>query len=198
MSGHLQLLRDDLATQQDEAGVDRVRLLLAQVDRVAGIVRAALQQGTWPRPYLQAIELGEIESRMLRFLEPAFSDAGVTAHLVPSAPVFASSDPALVEQILLNLLKNAIEALAPGNGVGVESGHEGVLAFIDIFDDGPGLDPEAEAYLFRPFSTTKTRGTGLGLSVSRQLARMLGGDLVRVPSRRGVRWRLTLPALDRT
>src|SRR3954451_15469075 len=198
MSGHLQLLRDDLASQNDEAGVDRVRLLLAQVDRVAGIVRAALQQGTWPRPYLQAIELGEIESRMLRFLEPAFSDAGVTAHLVPSAPVFASSDPALVEQILLNLLKNAIEALAPGNGVGVESGHEGVLAFIDIFDDGPGLDPEAEAYLFRPFSTTKTRGTGLGLSVSRQLARMLGGDLVRVPSRRGVRWRLTLPALDRT
>jgi two-component system, NtrC family, sensor kinase len=197
MSGHLQLLRDDLASQQDEAGVDRVRLLLAQVDRVAGIVRAALQQGTWPRPYLQAIELGEIESRMLRFLEPAFSDAGVTAHLVPSPPVFVNSDPALVEQILLNLLKNAIEALAPGNGVGVESGHEGVLAFIDIFDDGPGLDPEAEAYLFRPFSTTKTRGTGLGLSVSRQLARMLGGDLVRVPSRRGVRWRLTLPALER-
>jgi signal transduction histidine kinase len=197
MSGHLQLLRDDLASQQDEAGVDRVRLLLAQVDRVAGIVRAALQQGTWPRPYLQSIELGEIESRMLRFLEPAFSDAGVTAHLVPSVPVFVNSDPALVEQILLNLLKNAIEALAPGNGVGVESGQEGGLAFIDIFDDGPGLDPEAEAYLFRPFSTTKTRGTGLGLSVSRQLARMLGGDLVRMPSRRGVRWRLTLPVLER-
>jgi signal transduction histidine kinase len=197
MSGHLQLLRDDLASQNDEAGVDRVRLLLAQVDRVAGIVRAALQQGSWPRPYLQSMELGEIASRMLRFLEPAFSDAGVTAHLVPSAPVFASSDPALVEQILLNLLKNAIEALGPGNGVGVESGQEVALAFIDIFDDGPGLDPEAEAYLFRPFSTTKARGAGLGLSVSRQLARMLGGDLVRVPSRRGVRWRLTLPALER-
>jgi two-component system NtrC family sensor kinase len=196
MSGHLQLLRDDLASQQDEAGVDRVRLLLAQVDRVAAIVRAALQQGTWPRPYLQGIELGEVGARMLRFLEPAFSDAGVTAHLVPSPPVFANSDPALVEQILLNLLKNAIEALAPGNGVGVENGREGAFAFIDIFDDGPGLDPDAEAYLFRPFSTTKSRGNGLGLSVSRQLARMLGGDLIRVPTERGVRWRLTLPALE--
>jgi len=197
MSGHLQLLRDDLESQQDGAGVDRVRLLLAQVDRVAGIVRAALQRGTWPRPYLQGIDVVEIASRMLRFLEPAFSDAGVTAHLVPSPRVFANSDPALVEQILLNLLKNAIEALSPGNGVGVESGQEGPFAFIDIFDDGPGLDPEAEAYLFRPFSTTKTRGTGLGLSVSRQLARMLGGDLIRVPTQRGVRWRLTLPALER-
>jgi signal transduction histidine kinase len=193
MSGHLQLLRDDLAAQQDEAALDRVRLLLAQVDRVAGIVRAALQRGTWPRPYLQTIELGEVVSRMLRFLEPAFDDTAVTARLLPSAPVFASGDPALVEQILLNLLKNAIEALAPGNSVGVTCGREDAAAFIDIFDDGPGLDPEAEAHLFRPFSSTKVHGNGLGLAVSRQLARMLGGDLVRLPSPRGVRWRLTLP-----
>jgi two-component system, NtrC family, sensor kinase len=197
MSGHLQLLRDDLGAQQDEAPLDRVRLLLAQVDRVAAIVRAALQRGTWPRPYLQSTELGEIASRMLRFLEPAFSDAGVSARLLPSPPVFASCDPALVEQILLNLLKNAIEALSPGNVVSVASGRENALAFIDVFDDGPGLDPEAEAHLFRPFSSTKVHGNGLGLSVSRQLARMLGGDLVRLPSPRGVRWRLTLPESER-
>jgi signal transduction histidine kinase len=130
---------------------------------------------------------------MLRFLEPAFSDAGVNAHLVPSPPVFANCDPALVEQILLNLLKNAIEALSPGNSVSVMSGREPSVAVIEVFDDGPGLDPEAEAHLFSPFS----HGHGLGLSVSRQLARTLGGDLVRVPSHRGVRWRLTLPVSER-
>ena len=70
MSGHLQLLRDDLDGQQDEAAVDRVRLLLAQVDRVAGIVRAALQRGTWPKPYVQSIDLTEIVGRMLRFSSP--------------------------------------------------------------------------------------------------------------------------------
>jgi two-component system, NtrC family, sensor kinase len=197
LSGHLQLLRDDLAAQHDEPAVDRVRLLLAQVDRMAGIVRAALQRGTWPRPYLQSIELGEIVSRMLRFLEPAFSDAGVSARLAPSAPVFATADPALVEQILLNLLKNAIEALAPGNSVRVVSGREDTAAFIDIVDDGPGIAPDAEAHLFSAFASTKVHGTGLGLSVSRQLARMLGGDLVRMPSPRGVRWRLTLPVSER-
>ena len=198
MSGHLQLLRDDLAGQEDEAAVDRVHLLLAQVDRVAGIVRAALQRGTWPRPYVQSIDLTEVVGRMLRFLEPAFTDAGVTARLLPSSRVFASCDPALVEQILLNLLKNAIEALSPGNSVGITTSGEGAEALIDIFDDGPGLDPEAEAHLFRPFSTTKgPQGTGLGLAVSRRLAQTLGGDLVRVPSQRGVRWRLTLPAAER-
>jgi len=63
-----------------------------------------------------------------------------------------------------------------------------------VHDDGPGLDAEAESTLFRPFSTTKgPAGTGLGLAVSLRLARTLGGDLVHVPSERGVRWRLSLP-----
>ena len=101
----------------------------------------------------------------------------------------------MVEQILLNLLKNAIEAL-PGGGT-VDDRHRALaitMAYIDVQDDGPGLDAEAEPNLFRPFSTTKgPLGTGLGLAVSRRLARMLGGDLVHVPSARGVRWRLTLP-----
>ncbi|MEO8090052.1 MAG: HAMP domain-containing sensor histidine kinase [Gemmatimonadales bacterium] len=198
MSGHLQLLRDDLSGQEDEAAADRVRLLLAQVDRVAGIVRAALQRGTWPRPYVQSIDLTEVVERMQRFLEPAFTDAGVTANVLPSVPVWAVCDPALVEQILLNLLKNAIEALSPGNTVTISTSAEGAEASIEIVDDGPGLDPEAEAHLFRPFSTTKgAQGTGLGLAVSRRLAQTLGGDLVWVPTDRGVRWRLTLPAPER-
>jgi len=194
VSGHLQLLRDDLASQPNQVAVERIHLLLAQVDRVAAIVRAALQRGTWPKPYVQSIDLIEIVTRMLRFLEPAFGDAGVTARLLPSGSAPAVCDPAMVEQILLNLLKNAIEALSPGNSVGVVTGTEGGMAYIDIFDDGPGLDPVSEAQLFRPFSTTKgSHGTGLGLSVSRRMARMLGGDLIRLPTPRGVRWRLTLP-----
>jgi signal transduction histidine kinase len=199
VSGHLQLLRDDLTAQPDKAAVERIHLLLAQVDRVAAIVRAALQRGTWPKPYVQSVDLTEIVTRMLRFLEPAFGDAGVSARLLPSGSVPAVCDPAMVEQILLNLLKNAIEALSPGNSVGVVTGTENGTSYIDIFDDGPGLDPVAEAQLFRPFSTTKgSHGTGLGLSVSRRLARTLGGDLVRMPSVRGVRWRLTLPQNETT
>jgi signal transduction histidine kinase len=197
LSGHLQLLRDDLALQQDDAGVNRVRLLLAQVDRMAGIVRAALERGTWPRPTLQRVDLTEIASRMLLFLEPAFSDAGVTARLQSSRAVIAACDPAMVEQILLNLLKNAIEALGPGNQVQVTTAAQQGQAVIEISDDGPGLDREAESRLFQPFSTTKgTHGTGLGLAVSRRLARTLCGDLVHVPSPQGVRWRLGLPAAE--
>jgi signal transduction histidine kinase len=196
VSGHLQLLRDDFEAQQDAKGVDRVRLLLAQVDRVAGIVRAGLNRGAWPTPLVLQQDLNEIALRMTRFLEPSFADAGVRATLEVDggSPVVATCDPAMVEQILLNLLKNAVEAQPEGGTVTIATGRADHGAFIDVRDDGPGLDDEAESNLFRPFTTTKgPAGTGLGLAVSRRLARMLGGDLVHVPSPRGVRWRLTLP-----
>jgi signal transduction histidine kinase len=201
VSGHLQLLRDDLEAQQDHQGVERVRLLLAQVDRVAGIVRAGLNRGAWPKPFAREVDVNEIVTRMTLFLEPSLSDAGVLARLELAgngdrspAPVLAACDPAMVEQILLNLLKNALEALAPGDSVTIATGRGDREAFIEVHDDGPGLDAEAESTLFRPFSTTKgPAGTGLGLAVSLRLARTLGGDLVHVPSERGVRWRLSLP-----
>ncbi len=196
VSGHLQLLRDDFEHQQDGRGVERARLLLAQVDRVAGIVRAGLNRGAWPQPLLRRQDLNEIALRMARFLEPSFNDAGVRAELALDGgrPVLAACDPAMVEQILLNLLKNSVEALHDGGTVTIATGLADRHAFIDVQDDGPGLDAEAESNLFRPFATTKgPLGSGLGLAVSRRLARMLGGDLLHVPSARGVRWRLTLP-----
>jgi signal transduction histidine kinase len=108
--------------------------------------------------------------------------------------VLAICDPGLVEQIMLNLLKNAVEALGPGGTVTTRLGQSNGTAFVEIADDGPGLAVEAQAHLFNPFSTTKgSGGAGLGLAVSRRLARSLGGDLVHVPTDRGTCWRLTLP-----
>jgi two-component system, NtrC family, sensor kinase len=199
VSGHLQLLRDDLQSTRQPAAVDRVRLLLTQVDRVAGIVRAGLDRGHWPQPYVRSSDLREIAERMLRFLEPSFADAGVRAELTAprGAPARAVCDPAQVEQILLNLLKNAIEALGPGGRVTVTTGTAGGQAFVEIADDGPGLDPDARANLFRPFTTTKgAGGSGLGLAVSRRLARGLGGELENLPTEAGTRWRLSLPSAE--
>ena len=204
VSGHLQLLRDDLEAERDERGVERVRLLLAQVERVAGIVRAGLDRGSWPKPAVRTVDLNDVAARMTRFLEPSFGDAGVMVRLEsPSnghrGPVLATCDPSMVEQILLNLLKNSIEALASGDSVTIRTGRGDGESFIDVCDDGPGLNADAESNLFRPFSTTKgPAGTGLGLAVSLRLARTLGGNLVHLPSPRGVRWRLTLPPADAT
>lgn len=204
MRGHIQLLRDDLANGGHAASVERINSLLSQLDRVTDIVRAGLERGVWPQPMLRAANLTDIVTRLLRFLEPSLDQAGVQAELDRhgaggGSPVLASCDPALVEQILLNLIKNAIEALPPGGRIRLATGRENATAFVVVADNGPGLSPEMRAYLFNPFATTKgAAGTGLGLAISRRLARTLGGELVYVPTHRGTEWRLTLPTANTT
>jgi two-component system NtrC family sensor kinase len=201
MRGHIQLLRDDLAKSGQSGSVERINSLLAQLDRVTDIVRAGMERGAWPQPALRAADLTDVVTRMLRFLEPSLDQAGVRARLAEngggSERAVANCDPDLVEQILLNLLKNAIEALPPGGNIRLATGTQNGNAFVVVADDGPGLSPEIRAYLFNPFTTTKgSAGTGLGLAVSRRLARSLGGELVYVPTASGTEWRLTLPAVS--
>jgi signal transduction histidine kinase len=199
--GHLQLLREDLRRMGDAQGAERVALVLAQVDRVAKIVSGGLSRGGWPEPRLVPTDLRLLSAGMLRFLEPSLSAARVSATVDPEprdGPVIAQTDPDLTDQILLNLLKNAIEALEPGGKITLTAGKGAGQAFLDISDDGPGLPPDTRNQLFQPFVTSKgPAGTGLGLAVSRRLARALGGELAYVPSDKGTRWRLTLPTPER-
>jgi signal transduction histidine kinase len=174
-----------------------VELLLGQVERVAGIVRAWLARGAWPRPTVHAVDLHQVASRMLEFMEPSLLVSGVSAAIAngSSARVVAHGDPDLIEQILLNLIKNAIEAMPRGGSLrlGLERGDTTVA--LTVTDTGPGISDEVRQQLFHPFATSKgPLGSGLGLTVSRRLARSLGGDLVLEATSSGTRWRLTLPA----
>jgi signal transduction histidine kinase len=196
MNGHLQLMKEDLRLAGDREGQERVGLLLAQLDRVAKIVRGRLERGGWPAPARDAVDLEVLAQRMLRFLQPSLDAAGVKPVLVQRSNgtrVVARGDGDLVEQILLNLLKNAIEALPPGGQITVTTGAVEEGAFVRIADNGPGLSAETRSQLFQPFVTSKAQGTGLGLAVSRRLARTLGGELSLVPAERGTCWQLTLP-----
>lgn len=198
--GHLQLLRSDIEATAGPA-VSRVDLLLDQVDRLTGIVRSGLERYSWPAPTPETVDLRHLADRVVHFLEPSFRGAGVRVTVVPSAgwsnPVHARCDPAMVEQILLNLLKNAIEAVRPAGNVTVSVGTDEGKAELLVADDGPGLSSEMRTRLFRPFTTTKGAwGTGLGLTVSRRLARAQKGDLELVPTETGVTWRLSLPLVE--
>jgi signal transduction histidine kinase len=170
---------------------------------LTGIVRSGLERYAWPAPAPEPVDLRQLADRVVHFLEPSFHGGGVRVSVVPSAgwsnPVRGRCDPAMVEQILLNLLKNAIEAVRPAGSVIVSVGVRDGKAELLISDDGPGLSSEMRTRLFSPFTTTKGAwGTGLGLTVSRRLARGQHGDLELVPTETGVTWRLTLPLVEPT
>ncbi len=197
LNGHFQLLREDLRAHGVSDAAHRVDLVLGQVERVSGIVRAWLARGAWPHPTARPVDLRKVADRMLEFLEPSLAVGGVTAMVEnrEAPPVRARCDPELVEQILLNLMKNAIEAMPRGGQVTLDAGGDARTSWLTITDTGPGMSAEVKQQLFNPFATTKgPLGTGLGLTVSRRLARALGGDLVHEPTATGTRWRLTLPA----
>lgn len=109
-----------------------------------------------------------------------------------------------IHQVLLNLLVNAQQAMKDMEGerkvcIETRPSEDGTQALIDITDNGPGIPKDIAAQVFDPFFTTKagSGGTGLGLSISRDAVGSLGGTLVLVPSRRGARFRITLPGVPR-
>ncbi len=113
-----------------------------------------------------------------------------------SAPcIFA--DPVQIEQVLLNLLRNALEAMreAPGRNhrLTLRTTAVGPDVAVSVADTGPGIPPERLAKLFEPFFTTKTSGLGLGLSISRSIVENHGGRMTVASSAAGTSFTFTLP-----
>lgn len=114
-------------------------------------------------------------------LRPAFRAHGVELELaVPEHLPPIQGDPSALNQVLLNLLKNAAEAMEKEGGhIRIEADTRQEHVEIRICDDGPGIPPEIQGRLFEPFFTTKDagKGTGLGLSISRRIVDEHGGSL---------------------
>ena len=125
------------------------------------------------------------------------AERGIAWESVVEPPdLMLRADPELVEQAVLNLLKNALEAVAgrPDGRVRLICGRENALASISVVDNGPGLSPAQAEAVFTPFFTTKPGGSGIGLSLARQIALAHGGRLEHVPAAHGgAAFRLLLP-----
>jgi two-component system sensor histidine kinase GlrK len=140
----------------------------------------------------------------VRALEDEGAARGATVRLALAGrtPSVAGHRDALV-QVLVNLVKNGIEAATAPGGARPDS-PEVVLAVaagdgsvrFDVTDNGPGLAPEDAARVFEPFYSTKTAqgGTGLGLSMARDIIRAHGGTLTASSGSPGARFTVTLPA----
>lgn len=166
--------------------IDPARLLelidkvLHNTRRVIGIIeriRELIRPG--PRRS-ERIDLRRVVTEVADLVVAEARQHGTTVHLaLPDTEVLVLGDPVQVSQILLNLLRNAIEATAgrAEREVGVQLRGADGRAQLTVRDTGPGLDPEALERAGQPFFTSKPRGLGLGLSISRAIAAQHGGQL---------------------
>jgi signal transduction histidine kinase len=199
MSVNLQLLAEDFAQPQspvEQRTLRRARLLLGEVKRLDGLVADFLKlvRGYEIKPEVVDLEL--LVAEALRFADPEHARLAIRPRFSPDPGArFVLADPALLRTAILNLLVNARQAMAEAGGellveiVGRENHVE-----VRITDTGPGIPPELQEKIFRPWYSTKEGGTGLGLPTARRIVEELGGEL-RLQSEvgRGTRFTLTVP-----
>lgn len=196
----------DLQSQPGYSAEDREALttIVQQAQRCRAIVQDLLTSARDKRDDRVPTAAAEIIRRVYSALEHQ-ADAKrvrVAVRVGQDLPML-NIDPPAIEQVLTNLIVNAIQAVAEGGAVTVRVQLESERLALIIEDDGPGMSPDALRQLFEPFFTTKDpgEGTGLGLSVSHAIVESHGGSLRAEnrtgPGERGARFTVLLPYLDR-
>ncbi len=191
-SVHLLLLRADNVDEVRRTGEE----LEAMAQRGAALTRQLLlfsrREITKPEPF----DLGELiegESRMLRRL--LRDDVQLHLELAPP-PLMLDADRGQIEQVLMNLVVNAADAMPDGGEIFVRTGGDEAMAWLEVQDNGTGMPEGIRERVFEPFFTTKEpgKGTGLGLSVVHGIVTRHGGtiDVDSVPGR-GSTFRVWLP-----
>lgn len=168
----LERLRSALALCRRQVG--RLSLL---TDRLLDVAR--LTAGTFILD-LAALDLGELVTQVVSSLQEPLAAAGCTPSVHVAAPVIGTWDRLRLEQVLTNLLTNAMK-YAAGTPLVLSVEPQGVQAVVVVHDHGPGIPLEARPHVFDRFrrasDTHQHHSLGLGLYVSRQIARAHGGDL---------------------
>ncbi len=202
------LLRRDAAarlTAQDLAQLDHVQQagwhLVRLIDDVLDLSRIeAGQFGVNAR----GLELAPVLDEALQMSQPLAAKAGVALHADyhDEAPIWALADPTRLRQVVLNVVSNAIKFNRPQGSVRVRAMRRGDGAAIEVTDTGLGMSEQQLAHLFEPFNRLGRErhgieGTGIGLSLTRQLMQLMNGDVdVSSEEGRGTHVTLTLPGAD--
>lgn len=133
------------------------------------------------QPMVRSAEANQLAQEAIRTVEPTAQGRGVKIEISCAEPrIPCRTDPQRVRQILVNLLSNAVRHSPEGETVTIEIRATDSRLEYRVIDRGEGLSPEEQAQIFEAFGAgnrPESRGTGLGLALSRQLARLLGGDL---------------------
>ena len=173
--------------------------ILRQARRAAKLLRGLLRFVRATEREVTRVNLNDVVRGALDLVSYRFGVDEITVggRLDADLPA-VEGDAIKLEQVVVNLLANAIDALRrvkPPRQLNVDTWATDASVFVAVADNGEGVAPEIAPRLFRPFATTKGhRGTGLGLYISRQIAREAGGDLALVsPPGGGARFSLSLP-----
>jgi PAS domain S-box-containing protein len=195
------LRRLDGATSKPDELRAAITAIVNDSTRASGVIsriRGLLMKGSPDRTELHINRIIQDVTSLMRkeFTRNRVSLRADLASDLPQVP----GDPVLLQQVLINLIMNAIEGTISSTGVRREivirsaKNRDGVL--VQVQDSGSGIEPELADRIFEPFFTTKPKGIGMGLSISRSIIESHGGHVGIIPSSTGALFEFTLPSDD--
>lgn len=206
--GALEIIEE--RSQPDSPEAEFSRLAMLEVQRLDNLVGEFLRYARPHGPNLHPTSLHDVVQRVNALLRVEAERGGVTLTVPPSDKVpDLSLDAFQIEQVLLNVTLNAIQASPPGSSVRIRLRVEQQDAIIEVADEGPGIPSAVQARLFTPFFTTKEKGTGLGLAIAHRIVSAHNGRIdvsesspsgtcvhVRLPIAPGIERRIVEPSLQ--
>jgi signal transduction histidine kinase len=174
---------------------EEIRNAIEEVNRLEQILARLLAFGGPKIEARTAQDLHPLLQRAMRVVDDQAQQKHVriTLSSPQEAELRADVDGLAVEQILINLLLNAIDASPEGGTIRMEAATEHDCVRIAVRDQGPGIPDNVREHVFDPYFTTKESGTGLGLAVSREIAHRHAGNLEFTSTEDGSAFLLTLP-----
>jgi two-component system, sporulation sensor kinase E len=171
-----------------------------EISRLDYIITEFLQAIRPAPPRFQPASLNEVVRQTVELLQPELENRGlrVAEKLSPKLPQ-SPMDPGQIKQALVNLCKNAMQAMVRGGVLTLQTDATPEGVWIGVSDTGSGIPPEVLTRIFEPFYTTKKRGSGLGLMIVQRIVREHGGR-IELDSRpgKGTTFRLWLPLREKS
>ena len=180
--------------QGNREAEEPIQMITSEIDRLDALLKSLLAFRADEPPKIRCQPVQPIVERTLALVEPHAAENGISLEVQSTSDGEAPVDADFLQQALMNLLLNAIDA--SGNHGRVRVSTLPVNAHIEIVvdDSGPGFDAEEQERIFEAFYTTKPGGTGLGLAVTKTLLEKMGAAVECANSSSGARFRVILPA----
>ena len=185
--------------KRDPTDTEVIDTGLAQLKRLDGIIRDFLSALRPRKPNLSPGSVADPLKDCLAMLKQQFEERQIGVTLdIPAALPNVALDAEQMEQVFFNLIKNALEAMPDGGKIDIALDSNDQDVSVTFRDSGLGMSTEQLAHLFEPYRTTKVKGTGLGLMISKRIVTEHGGSIAAESAPgSGTTFTVTIPRLER-